>query len=533
MKDWENKLIKGDCIKVMKTLSQKDIIFDAIITDPPYNISRKNNFHTLKGRKGIDFGSWDKTFEQLKWLNDADPLLKDGGSIIIFNDWKNIGEIAKFLNQILGYEIKDVIRWVKKNPMPRNRSRRYITDYEFAIWLTKGKKKWTFNSQNRKYQRPEIKTSLVLGNEKTGHPTQKSLELMKKIIKIHTNKGDKILDPFAGSGTTCLASHQLKRRFVGIEKDKKYFKIAAKRLAHIIDKGQNLKSPFNYLGAKYKHLDIIKEHFPKPKDVKCFYDAFLGSGEVLFNTKYKKGVGFEINHFLIDLLIYLKDNDFKTIDKNIKSLITKFKLTKSFKQEYEKVGNIGLKKYNQQGYNILKKSYNQNPTTIKLIVLILYGFNNQIRFNSKNQFNIPVGKSDYTANKRDNLLFYSERIKRMNYRIFKQDFFSLPLSTFKKGDFIFFDPPYLITLATYNESNKWNEKQEMKLYSLLSKLTTKGVRWCLTNVLEKNGQVNHFLQDFMTREKLTPVHLDANFKNYQRKKGKTVEILVKNYDIEE
>ena len=76
--------MKVTAFKVMKTLSQKGIIFDAIITDPPYNISRKNNFHTLKGRKGIDFGSWDKTFEQLKWLHDADPLLKDGGSIIIF-----------------------------------------------------------------------------------------------------------------------------------------------------------------------------------------------------------------------------------------------------------------------------------------------------------------------------------------------------------------------------------------------------------------------------------------------------------------
>ena len=120
----------------------------------------------------------------------------------------------------------------------------------------------------------------------------------------------------------------------------------------------------------------------------------------------------------------------KPLIKIIKSLITKFKLTKSFRLEYEKVKNIGLKPYNKEGYNLLKKSYNQNPTTIKLIVLILYGFNNQIRFNAKNEFNIPVGKSDYTKSKRDNLLFYSERIKRSNYQIINQDFFSLPLSNF-------------------------------------------------------------------------------------------------------
>ena len=514
----------------MKTLSKKGYLFDAIITDPPYNISRKNNFHTLKGRKGIDFGSWDKTFEQLKWLDYANNLLKPGGSIIIFNDWKNLGAIADYLKQ-RDFEIKDVIRWIKKNPMPRNITRRYITDYEFAIWLTKKGGKWTFNKQSKKYQRPEIKTPLVLGKEKTKHPTQKSLILMETLIKIHTNKGDIILDPFTGSGTIPLAAFNLKRKFVGIEKDKTYFKIAEKRLANIIDLNNNLKSPFNYLGGKYKHLDVIKSYFPKKADVNCFYDVFLGSGEVLFNSDFNKGVGFEINLYLVDILNYLKTHDFDYIDKKIKALINQFKLTKSYKQKYEKTKNLGLKLHNQQGYDELKKSYNKNPSTIKLMVLIFYGFNNQIRFNALGKFNIPVGKSDYSLAASDKLRFFGSRIKNKNCDVLLQDFFKLPLSHFKKDDFLYLDPPYLITLATYNESNRWNEELEIKLYQTLSKLSKKGVKWCLTNVLEKNGKVNTYLQNFIKQESLKPIYLNTNFKNYQRKKGKTIEILVKNYEV--
>ena len=190
----------------------------------------KNNFHTLKGNwKGIDFGEWDKGFDQLKWLESANKLLKPGGSIIVFNDWKNLGTIAKFLEQSYDYEIKDVIRWIKKNPMPRNRDRRYITDYEFAIWLVKKGKKWTFNKINENYQRPEFSYPLVSGKEKTIHPTQKSLKLMEDIIKIHTNKEDIVLDPFMGSGTTMVACKNLARNFIGVEIEKKYFDIANER----------------------------------------------------------------------------------------------------------------------------------------------------------------------------------------------------------------------------------------------------------------------------------------------------------------
>lgn len=188
----------------------EDKEFDLILTDPPYNISKENNFKTM-GRSGIDFGEWDKGFNQLSWLRVAKKHLKKGGSLIIFNDWKNIGEIAKYASEN-GFEVKDLIRWEKSNPMPRNRDRRYITDFEVAVWLVKKGGKWKFNRMNETYDRPLLKYPAPTGKKRI-HPTQKPVELLEELIKRHTNEGDEVLDLFAGSGSTGVACLNTGRKF--------------------------------------------------------------------------------------------------------------------------------------------------------------------------------------------------------------------------------------------------------------------------------------------------------------------------------
>ena len=222
------KLIQGDCLKVMDELIKDGIKVDAIITDPPYNISRKNNFKTM-GRAGIDFGEWDKNFDLFSWIDKGKEMLSKNGSMIIFNDWMNIGKIAKYAEN-KGLVIKDMLRWEKTNPMPRNRDRRYISDCEVAVWLTNKNAKWVFNRQNNKYQRPKFTGSLTSLSERTGHPTQKPIYLIEEILKIHTDENDIVLDPFMGSGTTGVACKNLNRNFIGIELDKKYFEIAKQRI---------------------------------------------------------------------------------------------------------------------------------------------------------------------------------------------------------------------------------------------------------------------------------------------------------------
>lgn len=164
------------------------------------------------GRAGIDFGEWDKNFDLFSYIDLVYTLLDKNGSFIVFNDWKNLGDISRYAEG-LGFITKDMIRWEKTNPMPRNRDRRYITDYECAVWFTMPKAKWTFNRQDDNYERPKFVGSIAKGF----HPTQKNVKLMEWLVKIHTNKGNTVLDPFCGSGTTGVACKNLNRNFIGID----------------------------------------------------------------------------------------------------------------------------------------------------------------------------------------------------------------------------------------------------------------------------------------------------------------------------
>ena len=222
------KLINGNAIDFMKTLEDESV--DAIITDPPYCISRDNNFTTM-GRAGIDFGEWDKDFDLTSWIKVAKPLLKKGGNIVIFNDWKNMTYITKSLEDN-GFEVKDLIRWKKTNAMPRNRDRRFITDYEVAVWAVKKGGKWTFNRLSETYEIPEIVGGVTPKSEKIygGHPTQKPVYVMKWLIERLTNECELVLDPFMGSGTTGVACKELNREFIGIELDENYYNMAYNRI---------------------------------------------------------------------------------------------------------------------------------------------------------------------------------------------------------------------------------------------------------------------------------------------------------------
>lgn len=211
------------CYRYEKSGGQVDLI----LTDPPYNISVKNNLHTMRGHNGIDFGEWDKGFDLTGWIPVALNNLKSGGSIIIFSDWKKMTYIVETL-QANDCLIKEMIQWHKVNPMPRNRDRLYVTSCEFAIWATKGKG-WTFNRQRNNFENTVFTYPIVSGKNRL-HPTQKPEKLMEDLILIHSNKGETIFDPFMGSGTTGVAALNTGRNFIGYELDEKYYQCAKERI---------------------------------------------------------------------------------------------------------------------------------------------------------------------------------------------------------------------------------------------------------------------------------------------------------------
>ena len=225
------QLFQGDAYTIINELKKKKIKVDHIITDPPYNISKENNFSTLIcPRQGVDFGEWDKDFDLYSWIKEYEEILNPNGSMIIFCSYRFLSYVINTMEES-NIAVKDVLVWKKSNPMPRNIKRRYVQDMEFAVWGVKKNAKWVFNKDdNLPYMRSLFESPLVSGKERMGHPTQKSIALMKNIIKIHTNPGQTILDPFMGSGSTGVAATELNRRFIGIELDADYYKIASRRI---------------------------------------------------------------------------------------------------------------------------------------------------------------------------------------------------------------------------------------------------------------------------------------------------------------
>ena len=219
-------LFNVDSLKLNLNLLPK---IDAIITDPPYKISKNNNLTTMSGkRSGVFFGKWDTDFDPVSWIKIFFDKLSDNGSIIIFCSYMQISYIANEILRLGGF-VKDIIKWIKSNPMPRNTNSRYVQDTEFAVWAVKSKN-WVFNKNGCHYKRAEVRTAVVSGKEKTIHPTQKSLKLIRQIIETHTNENDLVFDPFMGSGSFGVAALKMKRKFIGCEISKKYFNISKQRI---------------------------------------------------------------------------------------------------------------------------------------------------------------------------------------------------------------------------------------------------------------------------------------------------------------
>lgn len=302
-----------------------------------------------------------------------------------------------------------------------------------------------------------------------------------------------------------------------------------------------IQSPLNYTGGKFKLLSQILPHFPN--DINCFVDLFCGGGNVGINVPCNKVVFNDKNSLLRFMFGAFKNLDKQTTFDIIDDIIKKYGLSDSEKNGYEYYNcnsASGLSSYNSDKFLKLRNDFNQRKTIdytyyIMLYVLIVFAFNNQIRFNKKGEFNLPAGKRDFNKKMRDKLSVFIDRLKSGDYTFESKDFRDLPNDDWDKNTFVYADPPYLITCATYNEQNGWNEEMEYELLGYLDSLNKRGIRFALSNVSHSKGKENKILLDWVNEnmDRYRVIYLDYNYanSNYQikDKQSKTEEVLIVNY----
>lgn len=293
-----------------------------------------------------------------------------------------------------------------------------------------------------------------------------------------------------------------------------------------------VKSPLNYTGGKFRLLKQIIPFFPKK--INHFVDLFSGGCNVAINSNAKNIVANDINMNIIELYKYFQANNFSVIINEIDSLILSYNLSQTSLYGYEKYNtnsSIGLASYNKEAYLKLRDDYNLNPSPVKFYTLIIFAFNNQIRFNNDGKFNLPVNKRDFTSSMRKNLELFVDRIKKIDIEFISKDFREVDIAN---NSFVYIDPPYLSTTATYNENSGWNGNLEKELLSYLDILNSRKIKFALSNVFESKGKRNDLLIEWSKGKDYKVNYLDYSYSNcnYQTKnrdKKSTTEVLVTNY----
>ena len=290
-----------------------------------------------------------------------------------------------------------------------------------------------------------------------------------------------------------------------------------------------IKSPMNYTGGKYKLLHQIEPLFPE--DINLFVDLFTGGGNIAVNVKANKIVANDCEENIIG--IYKTFQKYDNVDEligQIEEIIKTYGLTIDNTEAYNQFRNDYNSLKTSQGNYPPLSSYNIN---ILLYVLICYSFNHQYRFNSKGEFNMPFGKerSQWNENMKNNLINFHRQIKEKDIVFLNKDFRQLKVDKLGINDFVYCDPPYLITCATYNEKDGWNQECEEDLLNLLDELNTKKIKFALSNVLYSKGKTNDLLIKWS--KKYNVHHLDYTYQNCnyhtKDKTNKSDEVLITNY----
>ena len=308
-KELKNKILNANCINELKKVPEKS--FDLIFADPPYNLQigkklKRPDNTEVNGVKD----KWDqfKSFEEYdnfskEWLTECKRVLKDNGTIWVIGSYHNIFRLGYHI-QNLGYWILNDVIWKKNNPMPNFRGTRFTNAHETLIWASKNKNsKYTFNYQSVKCLNDDLQmrsdwnlpicsgSERIKKNGKKVHSTQKPESLLYRVLLASTNKGDFVFDPFLGTGTTAITAKKMGRNYFGIEKEKKYFKIAKQRLEktlkiedHYLDTIKNNKSKPRIPFGTLVELGIVKPGMNIFDQKKRINAKIMADGSIKYNN---------------------------------------------------------------------------------------------------------------------------------------------------------------------------------------------------------------------------------------------------------
>lgn len=271
------------------------------------------------------------------------------------------------------------------------------------------------------------------------------------------------------------------------------------------------RSPLFYVGDKYKLLPEILPFFPK--EINKFIEPFVGGGSVFLNVKAREYHLNDINDYVIKLHKYL--NKYNTTPekflKSVEKRIIKYGLSRSFLEDIvPKEFKLLHKKtyyakFNKDAFQKAKQDFNNNKNDIELFyILLIYGFNRMIRFNKKGEYNLPIGNVDFNTNVKIALNAYFENTAKQDLNFNTKDYIDfINEVTWEENDFLYVDPPYLITFSEYNKL--WNETNEKQLLDLLDQLNNRGVKFAISNVILYKDKENTLFKQWAEKYNINVV----------------------------
>ncbi len=295
------------------------------------------------------------------------------------------------------------------------------------------------------------------------------------------------------------------------------------------------RSPLFYVGDKYRLMKQLVDLFPR--EINNFYEPFVGGGTVFLNVEAKKYFLNDIDKHLVNIHKFLISNakEPEKFFEDVEKVIRKYKLSHSYKNDIvpdslkKEFKKTYYARFNKEGYEKLRVHVNKNKKNDPLIlyILLIYGFNRMLRFNGGGKFNLPVGNVDFNKNVVIALNNYFEFIQNKKIKFTSQDFRKFfEKRAYEKGDFVYFDPPYLIASSEYNKL--WGEDEEINLLNLIDELNKKGVKFALSNVTHYNGSKNNLLIKWMKKYKVH--NIKSNYISYHNNSKKKIkEVLITNY----